>query len=237
MNRIILGLMFIITSFIYSQNRTNDQLPIILKTSGQILTAKGWLKNESGQWVSRNNKIISDLGKDTKVLENYQKYSIGNDNFIAFEINEIIIKRDTCILLSKKYKDGYYKYETIEEGWNPKNSYKYYVLSKNEFSKIKHIEQNNLNSLHLDVICMGDIKYVDLKTFTKDKIAREIAKKIKDNYDLELYKLGVNISYFKSKNIVQFYFYDFMNGLDPQDNSMYYETDLINFSKFINVQF
>ena len=90
-------------SICFSQNRTNDPLPIISKNIGQVLDAQGWFKNSSGQWISRKNKIISDLGSSTKLLENYEKYSTGQDNFISFERKDIIIKIINIKILIDKH--------------------------------------------------------------------------------------------------------------------------------------
>jgi hypothetical protein len=69
MNRKIIILFLMLNTFCFGQNRVNDKLPQITKTNGQLLNAFGWLKNNSGQWISRKNKIPFDLGKDQKALE------------------------------------------------------------------------------------------------------------------------------------------------------------------------
>lgn len=232
----------------FSQNRTNDELPIISKNIGQLTIAKGWLKNSSGQWIGRNNKIISDLGADTKVLENYEKYSVGNDNFISFEIKNIKIKDSSYVLLLKKYRDGFYDYETIERGWNPKNSCKYYIISNNELNKIRNVSSDSVNNLYLTIKYKGDIKYVDLKTFTNNSLSNAIIKEVKENdrndeYGSEM--LALNLYRNKTKNIVQFYFYDTYryNGESvkrygnpgPENEDKYYETDFLSFNNFIKI--
>ena len=225
----------LLSSNCFSQNRVNDPLPVILKSIGQIQTAQGWLKNSSGEWISRKNKIISDLGSSTKTLENFEKYSIGEDNFISFERKEIIIKGDTCTLLLKKYRDGYYKYESIEKGWVPQNSCRYYVISINETARIESIEHNKLNNLHLEILYSGDLKYLDLKTLTNNQIAKEINKEINQNSSSNIYKLGLNITCYDDKKLVQFYFYDYLSGLGNEENNKYYETTYDVFNNFINI--
>jgi hypothetical protein len=229
---------FIFTFFIgFSQNRINDILPTISQNNGIITNSIGWLKNNSGQWIKSKNKIPNDLGTDQKLLENYEKYSVGIDNFISFEIKEIKIKANNYILLIKKYKDGFYKYETIEKGWEPNNSYKYYVIDSNEISKIESVEHNKEVNLKLKIILSGDVKYIDLKTLTTNKIANEINKKLKESntYFLD-FKLGLYINCLDEKKIVQFYFYDSFSGIDVEENTKYYETNYENFNQFINIE-
>lgn len=242
--------MFIVSSFLCnSQNRTNDKLPIITKTNGILNTSIGWLKNSSGQWISSKNKIPQDLGENQKLLDNYEKYSLGIDNFRTLEIKDLKIGDSLYTILIKKYKDGFYTYSTIEKDWNNYNSYKYYVISKNEFKKIKDIKKDTLNNLYLDVIYQDDLKYINPKTFNDNVIMKSISKKIKEESTIDGYgshKLALNISYFKVKNIVQFYFYEsyvynpnyvkMYGNWKPEENDKYFETDILTFKQFINIE-
>lgn len=227
-------IIFLLISFVCkSQDRVNDALPQISKINGIITTSTGWLKNASGQWISGKNKIPEDLGADQKTLGNYEQHANGEDNFISIEQRDITIKDKTYILLLKKYKDGFFTYETIQEGWNPYNSYKYYVIDKEEFARIENVEHNSQQDLYINFICSGDVKYIDLKTLTINKIAKEINKQMNDNPNNSLsYELGVKINCFDNKKLVQFYFYDYRYG---QNDNMYYETDYATFNNFINI--
>lgn len=225
-------LLFIISLEAKSQNRTNDPLPVISKLTGQLSTAQGWFKNSSGEWLGRKNKIVSNLGKDTKVLENYQKYSLGQDNFIAFEKRDITIDGNEYTLILKKYRDGFYKYESIEEGWVPQTSCEFYILDPNEIAKIESVEHNIPNDLALEVVYSGDIKYIDLKTLTNTSIAKEIKRQIKENHIYGNRKLGLTIACYDEKKVVQFYFYD--RSFELKIVNIYYEATYLNFNNFIN---
>lgn len=219
----------------FSQNRVNEDLPIISQLNGILTNSTGWLKNESGQWISSKNKIPNDLGESQKLLGNYEKYSIGEDNFISYEIRDISIEGKTYVLILKKYKDGFYRYESIEEGWVSTSSYKFYVLEKDEISKIKNIKHNDSNYLQLDFIYYGDIKYINLKTLTNVMISKEINKVRKDYDNFLGYKLGLNIKYFDDKKLVQFYFYDYTKSMGNETDDKYYETTVVNFGAFIKI--
>ncbi|MBF4491895.1 hypothetical protein IR010_05020 [Flavobacterium sp. MR2016-29] len=231
------------------QNRINDKLPIISKKNNALINANGWLKNQSGQWISGKNKIPQDLGENQKLLGNYESYGLGSDNFTSLEIKDITISDSTYAILIKKYKDGFYTYSSIQKGWNNRISCKYFVFSKSELQKIKSIKNDTLNRIYFKIIYQGDLLFTNPNTFNDLVIAKDILKQVKDktNFDyteLLTQQLGVNIYYFKTKNIVQFYFYDAfryfleeMNektNLEKDDENKYYEIDAITFKKFIN---
>ncbi len=88
-------------------------------------------------------------------------------------------------------------------------SCKYYVLSKSECKKIKDIKIDTINNIYLNVVYSNDLKYINSKTFNDNVITKDLSKKMKEEIRIDEYgtnKLALNISYFKEKNIVQFYF-------------------------------
>lgn len=236
MKKIILSIFITLSSICHSQNRENQKLPIISESKGLLLKSIGWLKNESGQWIKYQNKIPNDLGKNQKLLENYNDYSVGIDNFISLEIKNVIIDEIKYILLIKKFKDGYYKYESIKEGWVPANSYEFYVIEPNEFAKIENIEHNKQVNLEITLKYYGKVSYTNLTNLTNSKIANEINKTINDPMDKYMkHKLGLNINCFDEKKIVQFYFYEYISNYKPENENRYYETNYETFNKFIKI--
>ncbi len=128
-------------------------------------------------------------------------------------------------------------------------SCKYYVLSKSECKKIKDIKIDTINNIYLNVVYSNDLKYINSKTFNDNVITKDLSKKMKEEIRIDEYgtnKLALNISYFKEKNIVQFYFYEIyiykqdyikMYGSpNPEDNNKYFETDKLTFKQFINIE-
>jgi hypothetical protein len=234
-----------LNTFCFGQNRVNDKLPQITKTNGQLLNAFGWLKNNSGQWISRKNKIPFDLGKDQKALENYQSYSLGQDNFISFELKNIEIKDSSYTILIKKFRDGFYRYPTIQEDWNFSNSYAYYIFENAELEKLKNIKTDTLNTIEIVLKSTDVVKFVDFKTLTNSMIVETIQENLNKHsfinsetsfsnglpYTFPV--LYIDITYFKNKKIVQFYI---SPKLYEIENQHYYETDLAIFSKFIKLE-
>lgn len=226
----------------FSQQRTNDPLPIISQNNGKLTTAQGWLKNSSGQWISRKNKIIEDLGEYTKQLENYAEHSIGESNFIYFELKKVNLKGISYDLLVKKSKSGYYTYPAIQEDWNNEIICSYYIFQSDELEQIKKVKSDSLSTIYLDVKHRGFIGFVNDKTNINNSISKDIIKQIKseNNINASLSSvLALNLYY--NAKVVQFYFYDrnrydsgsISTGNDYKDR--YYETDVLNFNKFIKL--
>ncbi|UWY30054.1 hypothetical protein N4T20_08935 [Flavobacterium sp. TR2] len=247
MQKKLLSFFLIVISFCQAQERINDKLPVITKKNEALILANGWYKSEAGQWISGKNKIPQDLGENQKLLGNYEAYGLGSDNFISLEIKDVTIADSTYAVLIKKYRDGFYTYSSIQKGWNNKISCKYYVFSKGELNKIKEIENDNLNKILFKIIYEGNLLFINTKTFNNTTISKDILSKINDktyldHQSLVSHHLGLNLYYFKAKNIVQFYFYDanlyFDDSLyeDSEETKAktYYETDAISFKKFLN---
>jgi len=245
MNKILGCYLFFFSLVCLCQTRTNDSLPIISKDNkGVLLQAKGWIKNQYGEWISRNNKIPNDLNYESKSLDNFEYYSLGQDNFISYQIKDIriptnpwVYEDSTYVVLIKKEKWGYYIYPNIQEEWRTSNTCEYYVFDKNELNKFKNINYDNLYTIDIKLIYSGYIQPVDLTKLTDLYLSKEINKKIKEknignhyyaDYENHLY---LNFICIEKSNMVQFYFY---TGFEKPENK-YYETDLVTFNKFIKI--
>ncbi len=219
-----------------AQIRSNEPLPVIDPiVKGKISNATGWLKDRTGQWISAKNKIPYDLEDEFKSLANYYHYKLGEnrENFISFEIRDIKIDSVDYKLLIKKYNDGFYKYESINEGWTTSNSCTFYVFELNEFKKINEIEMDMPNEIALKFIYQGDLKYTDLAKLTDLKISKQLYISVKESYNSYISNiLNFSINPMKSKNKVQFLFYSYFDS----NVDKYYETDWLNFNKFIKIE-
>src|SRR5215813_3084491 len=110
--------LFVLSSHIlYSQDRVNKPLPKISKViQKQLTTATGWMLNPEGQWVSRKNRIPYFIENKSKILIDYETYGLGMDNFVFFQLRDVKISDSTYYVLIKKYRDGYYRYRSIQKG-------------------------------------------------------------------------------------------------------------------------
>ncbi|MGE6353968.1 hypothetical protein ACQKCJ_08820 [Flavobacterium sp. NPDC079362] len=236
MKKIITLLLLVSSAFIFSQNRQDDKLPIISKEiKGQIISANGWKKNQYGKWVTAKNKIPYDIEQQFKSLINFEVYSLGNSgqNFISYQLKDVKINDTTYSLLIEKYRDGFYKYETIQEGWVNSNSYKYYVFDKNQLENLKKINDDSIHTFEILLLQNDEKHFINLSTISDNVIAKEINSVIKDPTPYTKKTLFITIRKFKSKNIIQFFISTYYYGFSED---MYYETDLLNFNKFLKLE-
>lgn len=221
----------------FGQNRDKVVLPVISKDNkGILLKAKGWLKNQYGEWVSRDNKIPNDLEIKFKALDNFEYYGLGQDNFVSYQIKDIEIENITYALLIKKEKWGYYLYPTINEGWQSSGTCKYYIFDKNELIKFQNVLSEKTTEINLKLIYSGYIQPVNLSNLNDLYLSKEInsaiIKQKGKKYEDEIKYLSADVTFFNDKNIVQFYFWENYE----QHENRYYEIDLLTFNKFIKIR-
>jgi hypothetical protein len=270
MNKISTLLIFAILSLnsinLFAQDRVSKPIPTIgTQIKGQLTKSTGWLLNPEGQWVSRPNKIASFLENQFKSLIDYQYDGLGFDNFISYQMRDIKIQDSTYSILIKKYKDGYYEYSEIKEGWTNYNSVIFYVFNKTELRKLDNIVNDSINLVKLNVLYSNNITWINNETYISD-IQKEIIKQIevkKNDKETEDY-LVFHIAPYKAKNIVQFQIYSSYskyniiggiikehkvkdeNGKYSWDEKQiylskdlfkycYFETDYLTFNNFIKI--
>jgi hypothetical protein len=253
-------------SHLFSQERVNKPLPVISTIINRQLTkATGWTLNPEGQWVSRANRIPAFIENEFKILIDYEKDGLGIDNFISYQMRDIKIQDSTYGILIKKYKDGYYKYEAINEGWTAYNSVEYYVFNKRELKNLDSIKIDSINLVKIDIIYSNSITWISNETYITD-IQKAIAKQIEEKKETtknENY-LIFHIAPYKSKNKVQYQIYSNYskyniiggilrehkvkdeNGKYSWDQKQiyltndlfkycYFETDLMTFNSFLKI--
>ncbi len=195
--------------YLFSQDRVSKPIPIIgTQIKGQLTKSIGWLLNPESQWVSRPNKIPSFIENQYKTLIDYEYNGLGFDNFISYQMRDIKIQDSIYSILIKKYKDGYYKYSAIEEGWSNYNSVMFYVFNKTELRKFDDIVNDSINLIKIKVLYSNSITMIKNETYISDiqkEIVKQIEEKNSDN-DVEEY-LVFHIAPYKLKNIVQFQIY------------------------------
>jgi hypothetical protein len=253
-------------SNLFSQERVNKPIPTIsTKINSQLTKSTGWTLNPEGQWVSRSNRIPAFIENEFKTLIDYEKDGLGLDNFISFQIRDIKIQDSSYAILIKKFKDGYYKYETINEGWTAYNSVEYYVFSKQELKKLDSIKIDSINLIKIDILYSNNVTWINNETYISD-IQKDIVKQIeekKETAEKENY-LIFHIAPYKSKNKVQYQIYSSYskyniiggimsehkvkdeNGKYSWDQKQiyltndlfkhcYFETDLLTFNSFLKI--
>jgi hypothetical protein len=206
---LILSILTLKSVILFSQERVSKPIPIIgAKVKGQLTKSTGWLLNPESQWVSRPNKIPSFIENQYKTLIDYEYDGLGFDNFISYQIRDVKIQDSTYSILIKKFKDGYYKYSSIKEGWTNFNSVLFYVFNKNELRKLDDVVNDSINMIKINVLYSNNITWINNETYISD-IQKEIVRQNDEKKsDKEIEEcLVFHIAPYKTKNIVQFQIY------------------------------
>lgn len=236
MKKNLLLLLFVLSGTLISgaQERVNATLPKISDVSkGKITEATGWMKFDSGEWVSRKNRIPWNTDK---ALVDFEYYGLGEDreNFIYIDVRDVNINDSSYTILIKKYKDGYYKYESIRKGWMPQNSLKYYVFKTSELEKLKNLPPDVTHNIKITSLYSNTISYLSPSASFKT-IEQDLYKKVQENSPIGRDDLGVFVRAYKDN--IRFVVADFGTNeyYIPDFNKKYYETTKLNFAKFLQL--
>ena len=243
------------------QDRESKTFPKIgEEVISQIDSAKGWLLNPDGEWISSNNKIPSNLSTQFLNQIDSEREGLGTDNFISYQLREITYKNKSYYALIKHYNFGFYEYEAIKEDWTPVTSHLIYVFEKSELKKLDNIKDGEINMVELDLITHQYNIYHDDENDAFNKLEKSI--KIKDK-KARPNRLILHIAPYKEKGIVQFQIYATNKhlGYYPEGiinpfqlpnvsiipkkiyfkskifNHCYYETNYINFNNFLKIEY
>jgi hypothetical protein len=171
MKKLLVFSMLLVSFVSYGQDRINKK-PTTITIKKQLTQSIGWMLDKSGEWKSRPNRIPkADVDK---ILIDYEFDGLGEDNFISYQVGEIKVDDSVYVILIKKSKDGFYKYESIQRGWTPCLSASYYIFTKNEFEKLKNIKDDEINIIDVKSVLFEDINYV----ITNDNLLYQIKKDI-----------------------------------------------------------
>jgi hypothetical protein len=209
MKRYLLLLLVICSSILaHSQDRQNKKLPKIgIKALGSLTSAKGWLLNPEGQWISRQNRIPVSIENEFKSLIDYQDNALGIDNFISLEFRNVTINDSSFVILIKRYKNGSFKYSSINEGWYNYNEAMYYIINKADYDSLgKGIMKDSINLVQMNYLAWGSVGFIKDQTYISD-IEKDIAANVKELKLEEKVKLCFHIAPYTKKNIVQFNIY------------------------------
>lgn len=236
MKKYLLLLLIVLLGTLLSnaQERVNATLPKINAASkGKITEATGWLQTDAGTWVSRKNRIPSNI---EKLLMDYESYSLGEngENFIYMDVRDVTINDSSYTILIKKYNDGFYKYESIQKGWLPQTSLVYYVFKTSELEKLKNLAPDATHAIKINVLYNNTILYLDSKASFKT-IEEDLYKVVQEDSPIGRYDLGVYVKAYKDN--IRFIVSNFETSdyFVPDFNKKYYETTKVNFAKFLQL--
>ena len=157
-------------------------------------------------------------------------------------MGDVKLDDKTYTIIVKKYKDGYYKYESIQRGWTNCISVTYYIFDKEGHNKIKDISLDTKNVINVKPICWGDIKYVITNENMLYQIKKDIAEKKSDNYSYygDNNTMGMIIQPISKNSKVRFIMntletYYTQEDMDKSFTNSYFETSLSLFNSFIPI--
>jgi hypothetical protein len=242
--RIVFLILFFTPLFCFSQERVSRQFAKISPVISSLAGAKGWTLNQDQRWVSRPNRIPVNFAGQNAMLIDYEKYKLGYDNFISYEFRRLIYGSDSMLMLMKKYRDGYYRYEHIEKGWTEFINCAYWTMATRDLQRFD-LSKDSIGSYY--VYCEQADKTGNLLGRNPiDVIRSDYKPNDERNKDL----LQIQFQIIHSKNLVRFlisssrgywtlgYNTDLVeekNGaaIDYHLDSCYFEVTLEEFKKFI----
>jgi len=201
----------LVTSILYistkaQEPRVNVTLPKYGKTLWELRSAAGWI-NDEGQWISRPNRIPVQTGRSFRRLMDFEKYGLGTDNFIFFQLREITIDNNHLFILLKFFKHGWYTYDAIERDWNNDFGYCYYVFDSTEMKHLIEVKMDTLSTVILHPIFIGESASNIKPSTVFSDILHDLAIPTENASRKFVFDVGV----YKSKNLFRFQFYNYDN--------------------------
>lgn len=179
--RNILTLLTIIPFLAVSQERINKQLPKINPAPiSQIIKAVGWLQNSAGQWISKPNLIPAYLETSLSDLSEYGYYQLGTDNFTNFSLHKIKIDDTDYLILIKLFKDGHYRYPTLQQDFITYQSCYFYVFDLEMWEQSKPKNLDTSFRLNINTKVAGAIGNINQSNYLK-KIELKIQEQLGGN--------------------------------------------------------
>ncbi len=228
---------------ISAQDRVNKPLPIVSEPIAVLEEALGCIYDEeTGQWTTVKNKIT------------------GIDHFVQYEFRELTYENKEYLLFLKYYEKGDYRYPNIKKGYRSSTMVQYNLIDKKDFEdKILSFNSNDSTALIIcDIIMRGSVLPIQIPTLIPKYFFKHQNSEKEDNGIK--YTLNFHFKNIPSKDISRFIFFvqdydprytrhDYYSGFeykitsdkkildyikkDEIFNYSYYETDYMDFNKFL----
>lgn len=167
--------------------RQEATLPIISDPLSQLDAVVGWMITPGGGWISRENRIPKYMSSDYDNLQDYERYSLGVDNFQLLELREVTIEGNLYGLLLMHKMGGSYTYPTIREDWFYNYQVRGYVFETSDMQRLIFNDKEPM-LLELEVLANPRLTYYNNRyqnDYVQDlavKINEEMAKDIGPQY-------------------------------------------------------
>jgi hypothetical protein len=220
-------------------------LPQFSDTASKLKSAKGWLLQNNGEWVSARNKIPHD---NTVIPSKTEEYKFGKENFSSIELKLIKFKKKSYALLVVMSMDGYYEFPSLKSNWKTRKIASYFVFDKEILrSLIPDISMiGKPFSVNLNVYCSGIINLDKDKLGIENIVSEDIIKtnqginKNTSNLIFSIYPIKkdddekVLFKFFRTYSKKALYEFYLQSGIQKElFGKSYYEADYDDFSDFI----
>lgn len=229
------------------KERVDRPLPRFGPVLSSLTTAKGWVFNEDKRWVSRPNRIPVTTTSLGGKLVDFENNGLGYDNFYSFSFRKLFYGSDTVLLLTKKFKDGDYLYEAINEGWFTYTNCTYWTFKLHAFDSL-NLKKDTTATMYIPCLSVAS---------TDDLAGRSELTIIQKQYNPEPIKgyspsFRIDYQVDTKRNIVRFLLYtNYINTewaynyfkvvkkeypvFKYELENCYFETSLSNFKKFMSL--
>lgn len=172
--------------------RQEATLPIISDPLSQLDAAVGWMITPGGGWISRENRIPRYMSADYENLQDYERYSLGVDNFQLLELRKVTIEGNIHDLLLVHKMGGSYTYPTIREDWSYNYQVRGYVF---ETSDVQRLVFNNKEPVLLELEVMANPRLTYYNNRYQNEYVQDLAVKINEEMakDVGLQYLVINM--------------------------------------------
>ena len=113
----------------------------VIKSSPVVTNFIGWAYDETTEkWCGYYNTLYAKYRNNNKTPRRMVPDDMAFfDNVVSLQIKKVKYEGETYYLLLSARYEGRYEYPTIEEGWYSKKVTDMYVLSSEEYSKMKSL--------------------------------------------------------------------------------------------------
>lgn len=114
----------------------------VIKSSPVVSNFIGWAYDETAEkWCGYYNTIFGKFRNNNRTPRRMVPEDMAVfDNVVSLQVKKVIYGGDTYYLLLSAYYKGKYKYPTIEEDWYCKKVTNIYLLTEDEYAKLKDLK-------------------------------------------------------------------------------------------------
>jgi len=201
----------------------------VIKSSPVVSNFIGWAYDKTSEkWCGYYNTLYSRFRNNNKTPRRMVPDDMALfDNVVSLQIKKVKYEGETYYLLLSASHVGKYEYPAIEEGWYSKKVTDMYILSSEEYAKLK-----NLNSGITTILFNAHTSYGDgIRFGYYDSFSTALLNLFKETGDLSQYHY---YKFYVKKENEKTYRFQKVTHLDLElsDKEQSYRRPNFNFSYF-----